>query len=169
MEESQKKSLLRKLINLTDEEKINVIREKQKLFSPKLNDDDDKRMIKQLKLNNQSQYDYACLLMAIDYYRPAKTNQYIARVRKSKIKAETEKIKNNRNKIYLKIRALYSEINNYLESNMTWTEIADTLKKHHRTMFAKSKNLTASYVRRSYYNAREYYNKEIVNDFNNNQ
>ena len=167
MEESQKKSLLRRLINLTEEEKINVIKEKQRLFSLQINDDNEKRMVKTLKLNNQSQYDYACLLMAIDCYRPARTNQYIARVRKSKIKAEAEKTKANRDNIYLKIRALYSEITTYLESDMSWTEIALYLKKHHRTMFQKSRNLTASYVRRSYYKAREYYNKEIVNDFNN--
>lgn len=110
-------------------------------------------MLKKYKHANLQEYDYLCLLLAIEDY------QDIARRKRIDgdplILEIMEGRRNNqirrcrRQTTIDRIRALYPEIRDLLARNMTWPEILKYLKRHHRKMFASSK-LSASWLRRCY-------------------
>lgn len=110
-------------------------------------------MLKQYKHANLQEYDYLCLLMAIEDY------QDIARRKRIDgdplILEIMEGRRNNqirrcrRQTTIDRIRALYPEIRDLLVKGLTWPEILKYLRRHHRKMFASSK-LSASWLRRCY-------------------
>ena len=110
-------------------------------------------LLKKYKHGNPQEYDYYCLLLAIEDY------QDIARRKRIDgdplVLALMEGRRNNqiqrcrRQTTIDRIRALYPEIRDLLAKGLTWPEILKYLKRHHRKMFAASK-LSASWLRRSY-------------------
>lgn len=110
-------------------------------------------MLKKYKYAHLQEYDYLCLLLAIEDY------QDVARRKRIDgdplVLALMEGRRNNqirrcrRQTTLDRIRALYPEIRDLLTKGLTWPEILKYLKRHHRKMFASSK-LSASWLRRCY-------------------
>lgn len=110
-------------------------------------------LLKKYKHANLQEYDYLCLLLAIEDYQDVARRKRIdgdPLILEIMEGRRNNQIRRCRRQTTLdRVRALYPEIRDLLAKNLTWPEILKYLKRHHRKMFAASK-LSASWLRRSY-------------------
>ena len=110
-------------------------------------------MLKQYKHANLQEYDYICLLLAIEDYQDIARRKRIdgdPLILEIMEGRRNNQIRRCRRQTTLdRVRALYPEIRDLLAKGLTWPEVLKYLKRHHRKMFAQSK-LSASWLRRSY-------------------
>lgn len=133
------KTQIKELSNLTVEETLFIIRNKQAIFSGKYTFAPLVDLMKEHKFTNPPLWDFLCLVVSIDFFKGY--NIHIKSHRK-------KRVTKTRNLDY-RVNMCYAEIKILRQKNTPWKDIIKFLRKHHRALF-KDYALTVSYLRRVY-------------------